>query len=1032
MRRHGGDIGERPRCGAAGVVLALLALLFVGVRLLTAWLLRDEVNGDLAIVQMMVRDMTTGGVIPAFFYGQAYMGSLEPIVNAAFHLLFGRTAFGTELGTAFFLVLMAVAVVRMARRAGGDWAGVAALAFCVVGPMPFVHYAVSPRGGYGVLLFTTAGLLDIGAQLICEERHENRCRTWGAFAAGLLAGIGFWCNQLVFPAAAAVALGVLLLAPALLARARFWLASVLGFAAGSAPFWVWNARNGWESFKMAGSLVAEPAVAARNLHLLIAERLPMLLGVNPPYASRPLAFAISAAFLLLALLALRVFAPLPRRIHPDERPQPTGAKVQIALCLAFLVVFLGCFLCSHFAVFQTPRYLLPVLPVFAVLAGVSCSSPRFRSANLLAVALLLLLVGWQIHQLPNLAARGRRDAARAAGYQRAADYLAGQGTDVAYCAFRHNSLNLYGGGAVAFTDSALERIPAFRRRAEIADTPAVVDDFLGAVRWAVTSGGSACITNIGGLRLATEIRPPSHAVEEVALEPRSVSADGVPGFAALLDRNYVTAWELDGDSGAIEITLPSPRPVCGVRMLVSGFDANAKIRVWGRSGPDAPFRHLSPVIPNVACRWSGPRFYPEPENPILEARFPAAQVDAVRIVLRAPVTDGALRQIRELQLLAPASEGASPATASDWHEAVDALIDRLRRQGVNRLYASRWIANAVSEKTRGAIWTNHGPDLHPKPTGAPRPRTRPAPVMLDGFTALLVSPAGVPAMRTALGKSWIKMRAVRAGSLGVLFITESIQIFPWGRDEALGFLFDPDCPTFLPSAEWEERVIETPPNDPDAIWTHDYPPTIPWLRDALEHKLTDSRAAELRQMLDLLAEPTLGGEARFADLHVWRGARLLDPGARAFPGGGVRLRHYWSSPRRALPDGRLRAFVHFIGPDGYRFQDDFALDIPPEGPDTTGGEGMVRLSILPDSVLKGTVPYSRYPINADVLWHVDRRIAIPKDAPTGLYEMRVGLYDAVFSSKRLPVDTRLPHRWKAVIVNPVFAITSKDSKDAPP
>ena len=119
MRRHGGDIGERPRCGAAGVVLALLALLFVGVRLLTAWLLRDEVNGDLAIVQMMVRDMTTGGVIPAFFYGQAYMGSLEPIVNAAFHLLFGRTAFGTELGTAFFLVLMAVAVVRMARRAGG-------------------------------------------------------------------------------------------------------------------------------------------------------------------------------------------------------------------------------------------------------------------------------------------------------------------------------------------------------------------------------------------------------------------------------------------------------------------------------------------------------------------------------------------------------------------------------------------------------------------------------------------------------------------------------------------------------------------------------------------------------------------------------------------------------------------------------------------------------------------------------------------------------------------------------------------------
>ena len=176
----------------------------------------------------------------------------------------------------------------------------------------------------------------------------------------------------------------------------------------------------------------------------------------------------------------------------------------------------------------------------------------------------------------------------------------------------------------------------------------------------------------------------------------------------------------------------------------------------------------------------------------------------------------------------------------------------------------------------------------------------------------------------------------------------------------------------------------------------------------------------------------LGGEARFADTHVWRGMRVLDYGVRALPGGFVRLRHYWSSPRRALPDGRLRAFVHFVGPDGYRFQDDFALDIPPEGPDTTGREGMVPLSMASDSMLNGSVPSGRYPVNAEVLWHVDRRIAIPEDAPPGLYEMRVGLYDAVFSSKRLHIDTRLPHRRNAVIISPVFAVSSKDSKDAPP
>ena len=1029
MRRRRERPSERRPLRASAIVLALLAALFAVARLLTAWFLRDEVNGDLAIVQMMVRDMTSGGAIPAFFYGQAYMGSLEPVVNAAFHLLFGRTNFGTELGTAFFAALMAVAVVRMARRAGGEWAAVAALAFCVVGPMPFAHYAVSPRGGYGVLLFTTAGLLDLGAQLICEERHGNRCRTWVAAAAGLLAGLGFWCDQLVFPAAAAVAVCVLLLAPALLVRVRFWLAAALGFAAGSAPFWIWNARNGWESFKMAGSLVADSSVAARNLHLLATERLPMLLGVNPPYASRPLASAVLAAFLLLALLALRVFAPLPRRIHPDERPQPVGAKVQIALCLVFLAVFLGCFLGSHFAVFQTPRYLLPVLPVFAVLAGVACSSTRFRSANLLAAALLLLLVGWQIRQLPNLAARGRRDADRTAGYRKAAAYLAGKGTDVAYCAFRHNSLNLVGGGSIAFTDSGLERVPAFRRRAETADTPVVVDDFLGVARWAVTSGGSACVTNIGGLRLATDIRPPPAAVEEVTLEPRSVSANGVPDVAALLDRNYVTAWELDGDSGELEITLPEPIPVCGVRMLVSGFDAKARIRVWGRSGPDAPFRHLSPVVPNVACRWSGPRFYPDSRNPILEARFPASSVDAVRIVLRAPVTDGALRPVRELQILTPAADAApAPAAPADWHRAVDALIGLLRRQGVSRLYASRWIADAVSEKTKGAIWTNHDPDLHPKATGAPLPRIRPKPLDIDGFTALLVSPSGISSMRMALKRSWIKMREVHAGPLGMLFIPESIQVFPvgFGTDWGLGFLFDPDCTTFFPSAEWEELVVENPQTG--VTWTQDYPPTVPQLRYWLNESLTDGKTVALQQALDLLTRPTLGGEARFADLHAWRGARILNDRAPACPGGAVRLRHYWSSPRRALPDGRLyRVFVHFIGPDGCRFQDDFALDIPPEGPDTTGLESRARTS-FPVRLDK----HGYYSDDAEILWHVDRRVVLPGDAPPGLYEMRVGLYDAVYFSRRLPLVTRLPHRRKAVIVNPVFALGTENEQEALP
>ena len=1030
MRRRGKRISELRPISASAIVLGLLAALFVSMRLFTAWLLRGEVNGDLAIVQMMVRDMAAGGPIPAFFYGQAYMGSLEPIANTIFHLLFGRTDFGTELGTALFAILAAVAVVRMARRAGGEWAAVAALAFLVVGPTPFAHYAVSPRGGYGVLLFTTAALLDIGTQLIVEERRDGRCRLVLCIVAGLLAGIGFWCNQLVFPAAVAVAIGMVLFAPRLLARLRLWLGGVLGFAIGSSPFWAWNARNGWESFQMSGSLVVDRVVIGRNLLTLATARWPMLFDAASPQAPRGVTLAVVAASILLPALALRAFAPLPRRIHPDERPLPKGAKEQLAVLVIYLAAFLGCFVCSHFAVFETPRYLLPAVPVVAVLAGAACASTRFRSANILAIAMLVILAGWQIRSFSGLVARGRNDAARKAGYREAAEYLEGKGIDVAHCSFRHNSLNLCGNGKVAFTDSDLERVPSFRRRAELVDSPAIVEDFHGFARWAVASGGLLCTTNVGGLRIATDIVPPPYAVEDIPLDDGCISFNGQPVGDVLTDRTFSTAWELTGNRCEIEIDLGKPRPVCGVRCLVSGFGADDRLRVFGRDNPQAPYRPLAPAVQNGACRWSGPRLYPDPWCQVIESRFSPTALGSVKIVLNNAIADGTIRKIREVQLLAPTS-GQSLSSPAEWHAAVDNLLDILRRQGVNRLYASRWIANAVSEKTKGTIWTNHGPDLHPKVTGAPRPPTRPEPVELDGFTALLVSPSGAPAMRISLEKSWIKMREINAGALGILFITESIQVFPQGLGDPIGFIFDPDCPTFFPSADWEELVLEEPPNVPNLVLP-DYPSTVPWLRLSLELHQADNEAVSLRQALDVLTEPTLGGDARFADIHVWRGMRVLDYGVRALPGGFIRLRHYWSSPRRALPDGRLHAFVHFVGPDGYRFQDDFALDIPPDGPDTTGREDMVPLSILPDSVLNGSVPYSRYPINAEVLWHVDRRVAIPEDAPPGIYEMHLGLLDANFFSKRIPVETRLPHRRRAIIVNPVFAVNSSNDKEPSP
>ena len=1014
------DKGRVPAPSA--LAMFVLAALFVAVRLLTAWLLRDEVNGDLAIVQLMVRDMVSTWRIPAFFYGQAYMGSLEPVANALFHLLFGRTDFGTELGTILFSVLMAWSVTRMARRMGGDWAAFAALALCVIGPLPFAHYAVSPRGGYGVLLFTTAGLLDIGGALIGEERREGRCRLAPAFFAGLLAGIGFWCNQLVFPAALSVALGVVFMAPRLLARARLWLGGILGFALGSAPFWIWNARNGWESFQMSGSMVFDRVIAARNLLLLVRERLPMLFGVNPPYASGTVAIVVVAAAILLPLLALRLYAPLPRRIHPDERQPPPDAKTQQALCWIYLAVFTGCFLCSHFAVFPTPRYLLPAVPVLAALSGAACTSMRFRSANALAVALLFILLFIQMPHLRTLAARGRDGAAQMAAYREAVAALDTNRADAVYCPFRHNSLNLVGDGQHAvFTDSDLERVPAFRFRAESATRPAVAYNFLGMARWIEASGGHAHQEKVAGVPIATDVTPPTAFVAEIPRETwlDAVDASGARCADALCDRDFSTAIALAGGECVVTVRFAAPTAICGFRALVSGFDASDACRAEWSPAPGAPFRRLAPDLPAVKAIWSGPRFYPDPARPVMESRFPAQTAAAVRLAFRSKSPDGTLRRVHELQLLAPAEGGAE--SESDWYAMRENLVGALHRHGVTRLYAGRWAANAVWLALRGSIWTNAGQDLQPKHTGAPAPRQRPIPVEIDGATALLTSSSGAAPMRAVLHRAGIAMRALPIGALGVLFIPETVQNVPFGRGVPTGIVFDENLSVFNPSAEWVTSRIAR--GGGASIWapyeTGRIPDSVPLLLNLLSRTTSESAAATVTAKLDLLTKPAigeLGSPASFSGRsgrQVWRGARLLAAPPRGdevpAPGGRMLLRHYWSSPHGGLPeDGDLLAFVHFVGPGGYRFLDEFPLELPPEGADTVGSG------------------------QESVLWHIDREIPIPRDAPTGTYEMRVGLCDAAFRSRRLPLSTRLPHRRGAALVNPAFAIATENGQDRQP
>src|SRR5690554_2649713 len=93
-----------------------LPLLFAGSRLWGAWAMRYDVNHDFVVVQIMVRHVLAGHPWPCLFYGQAYMGTLEPFASALLAAILGYSTFIVNCGTALFSIGTMALTLHWAKR----------------------------------------------------------------------------------------------------------------------------------------------------------------------------------------------------------------------------------------------------------------------------------------------------------------------------------------------------------------------------------------------------------------------------------------------------------------------------------------------------------------------------------------------------------------------------------------------------------------------------------------------------------------------------------------------------------------------------------------------------------------------------------------------------------------------------------------------------------------------------------------------------------------------------------------------------
>ncbi|MCC5848633.1 MAG: hypothetical protein JJU29_11105 [Verrucomicrobia bacterium] len=673
------------------LLLILLLLAGAASRIFGAWASRYITDADSSVVALMAQHMAEGREWPVFFYGQDYMGSLEPMASALMVFLLGPTGFAVCLGPALVAVAALWALWLWAKDAGGSDAGpltgLVALALCVVGPARYFFFQFDPRGGYMVALLFGAFLLWKSARMsvaLWEGQHPSIS---GFLTLGLVAGLGLWAHTIL--ASAVMAAAVLL---CIGFRGAFWrqpkalLAGVVGGVVGLAPFLIYNASRGWPSLSMLES--TSGLKWTHGLHWFWQRWLRLVDLPNWPDFARLL---VAVGYFLLAGLGLVfVLLDLRKRRLWDR---PTAARASALLFLLFSVII---FARSQFATLNTSRYLVPLVPPLALFAALGISlAPKAVLRRAGGIVALLLIVS-QLAVFPSLWDLHRMVPQRLEGEQALAEALDAENITLLYAALNAYPLNFTLKEQYVFTDSHKAFYEPHFEALEFTDSPAFLKNHAGIGAFLRVAGGSARHGGPPGSDFHFDFSPPTLQLVPVpSSEWGEVVFNGHPA-PGLRDLNINPQPEPDPERRDHEITFhfDQPQALQRLRLLFAtrrppdAWNLPHEFSVEIRETIDGEWLPVLPRQPATRLFWSGPRPYNAGRGERMELQLEGREALGVRLQFHD-------RHVPQWQLLEIAAFVPSDQTLPSESESLSELLDLLEAQNVRNLYADRWVSNRV-------------------------------------------------------------------------------------------------------------------------------------------------------------------------------------------------------------------------------------------------------------------------------------------------------------------------------------------------
>lgn len=379
---------------AAGIALCLAAGLKLWI-ILNGW---APFNADEAVVALMARHILQGAR-PVFFYGQAYMGSLDAFLVAAAFAWFGQQVWAIRLVQGVLYLGFLSTAICVGRRAFDSWSvGILAAILLAIPTVNVTLYTTVSLGGYGEALLIGNLILLAAMRLGDYLRSEvGIAPAWLWLWLGFWLGFGVWVFglTLVFSLPAGVYLFIQIRRSA--KRASDWLLPLallaVGGLIGAVPWWGYALKYGIARLvgELGGGAIASVESAgwlARIGNRLLGLSLlgsTVILGLRPPWSASWLALPL-APFVLFFWIATAGYVWRNLRSSFPRRAE------QLLLLGVMATVLLG-MIGTPFGADPSGRYFVPLAAPMSLFAAAMILHLRHRWGNR-AFVLAGLLIGF--------------------------------------------------------------------------------------------------------------------------------------------------------------------------------------------------------------------------------------------------------------------------------------------------------------------------------------------------------------------------------------------------------------------------------------------------------------------------------------------------------------------------------------------------------------------------------------------------------------------------------------------------------------